>query len=93
MNRRYSLTLIGFSAVLLAPAVATACAVCLTGGADGSVADAFNGSVLFLMAAPYLVVGAIVGWLVYAHRRAVAKRKQYTGPDVRLVWNHKETGR
>jgi hypothetical protein len=31
---------------------------------------AFNPSVLFMMAMPFLVVGAIAGGLVYAYRRA-----------------------
>jgi hypothetical protein len=61
--------------VLLAPTLAHACAVCLTGAGDDPVTDAFNWSVLFLMAAPYTVVGVIAGWLVYAKRRSTAKVK------------------
>ena len=38
----------------------------------------FNWSILFLMAAPYAVVGAAVGWLVYQYGRA--PRRQ--APDV-----------
>jgi hypothetical protein len=93
MNCRYTLALFSFWALLLAPAMATACAVCLTGAADGSAADAYNGSVLFLMAAPYLVVGAIGGWLVYSYRRAVAKRNATMGHEIRLVRKQKESGR
>ena len=55
--------------MLLAPSLAHACAVCLTGAGDDSVSDAFNWSVLFLMAAPYSVVAVIAGWLIYVKRR------------------------
>ena len=54
--------------VLLAPTLALACAVCLTGAGDDSVTEAFNTSVLFLMAAPYAVVGGIVSCLIYVKR-------------------------
>jgi len=54
--------------VFLAPGLAHACAVCLTGAGDDSVSEAFNLSVLFLMAAPYAVVGGIVGGLIYMKR-------------------------
>ena len=65
--------------VLLAPALAHACAVCLTGACDDSVSEAFNLSVLFLMAAPYAVVGGIVGCLIYVKRGKAADVK--TEPD------------
>jgi hypothetical protein len=61
--------------VLLAPALARACAVCLTGAGDDSVTEAFNLSVLFLMAAPYAVVGGIVGCLIYVQRGKAAQTK------------------
>ena len=48
--------------------LASACAVCIT-GADGSVAEAYDWSVLFLMATPYLVMGTIAGYLLYLYRR------------------------
>jgi hypothetical protein len=54
--------------VLLAPTLAHACAVCLTGADDDSVTEAFNMSVLFLMATPYAVVGGIVSCLIYVKR-------------------------
>ena len=52
--------------------IAHACSVCLT-GANDPTADAFNASVLFLMATPYAVVGSIGGGLFYAYRRKLAK--------------------
>ena len=83
-------------ASILAPGVARACAVCLAGAADDPLTDAFNWSVLFLMAMPYTVVGSIAAWLFYAHRRASAKQREGRGkraPILRLAWIHKESGR
>ena len=57
------------------PVTTWACAVCFAGASD-AVTDGFNASVLFLMATPYAVVGAIVGGLVFAYRRASRKRAQ-----------------
>lgn len=76
-------------------AVARACAVCLTGFGEDSVAEAFNWSVLFLMATPYLVVGSILGWLLYKYRRTTARRaqKEHAQPSVDLAWNPKESER
>jgi hypothetical protein len=65
-----SLMLLG--GLLARSPLASACAVCLT-GADGAVADAYDWSVLFLMATPYLVMGSIAAYLVYAYRRAAGK--------------------
>jgi len=81
-------------AVVLAPALAHACAVCWTGDGDPT-ADAFNWSVLFLMATPYTVVGSIAGWLFYSYRRAAAKRSQgqATESPLHLAWSEKESGR
>jgi len=72
-----------------------ACAVCLT-GADGSVADAYDWSVLFLMSTPYLVVGSIAGGLAYAYRRAAVKKANDAAAEeapMHLAWNQKESGR
>lgn len=76
------------------PRAADACAVCVTGAGDPT-ADAFNWSVLFLMAMPYLVVGSIGGGLFYTYRRTAAKREQAqtAEPLVHLTWNEKESGR
>jgi hypothetical protein len=78
------------------PLLAHACSVCLT-GADDPTADAFNWSVIFLMATPYTVVGSIAGWLFYTYRRSAKQQKQGTGdtaqPRVHLTWNPEERGR
>ncbi len=55
------------------PAVAQACSVCFSGDGD-ALTHAFNWSVGFLLAAPYVVAGTIAGCLVLAYRRAEAKR-------------------
>jgi hypothetical protein len=71
-----------------------ACAVCLT-GADGGVAAAYDWSVLFLMAMPYLVVTAIAGGLAYVYRRAANKRNQadYDPAPLGIAWNREEKER
>ena len=82
--------------VLVFPAVAEACAVCLTGAAQNDpVANAFNWSILFLMAMPYAVLGSIGGWLFYAYKCA-ARKSEGVGkraPFLSLAWTHKESGR
>ena len=74
--------------------IANACSVCLT-GANDPTADAFNASVLFLMATPYAVVGSIGGGLFYAYRRKIAKpvTEQIEQPVVHLELNQEEAGR
>ena len=71
-----------------------ACSVCLT-GANDPTADAFNASVLFLMATPYAVVGSIGGGLFYAYRRKLAKPEpeQIEQPILQLELNQEEVGR
>ena len=94
MKRRVLLALLGAGwALVRLPVIAHACSVCLT-GADDPTADAFNASVLFLMATPYLVFGSIVGGLAYTFRRAAVKqqRSEAAQPDLHLAWNEKESG-
>jgi hypothetical protein len=76
-------------------ASAQACAVCITGTDNSAIGDAFNLSLLFLMAAPYVVVGSIAGWLFYAYWRAPKKRENLEAeqPPVRLAWHQKESGK
>jgi hypothetical protein len=82
------------TALMTNPLAAHACAVCVTGAGDPTT-DAFNWSVLFLMAMPYLVVGSIAGGLFYTYRRTAAKREQAqtAEPLIHLAWNEKESGR
>jgi len=52
-------------------AQAQSCAMCGSSfGVDDPVQRAFSWSILFLMAAPYTLFGAVAGWLFYVHRRA-----------------------
>ncbi len=84
-----------WTAVFFTHSLAGACAVCLTGASDATT-DAFNWSVLFLMATPYLVGASIAGWLVYTYRRSVARQKREEAasrPLARLAWNQEENGR
>ena len=53
---------------LFSPTTSLACPGCNAALRD--LGRAFNPSVLFLMAMPFLVVGAIAGGLVYTYRRA-----------------------
>jgi hypothetical protein len=97
MNHRVAfLSAFASALVLIVPAVTFACSVCL-GGADGHdhLTNAFNWSVLFLMAMPYAVVASIAGWLFYSYRSAIRKRgsPKKKAPALRLAWNHKESGR
>jgi hypothetical protein len=96
MGRRFFLNAIfAWVAVLAGPPVAFACSVCVAGASNDPTADAFKWSVLFLMATPYAVVGAIAGWLFYIHRRAAAKRagSEREKPVRSLVWKYKENQR
>jgi hypothetical protein len=94
MQARWIVPLCGVSTVLITNLLVHACAVCVTGAGDPTT-DAFNWSVLFLMAMPYLVVGSIAGGLFYTYRRTAAKREQAqtAEPPVHLAWNDKESGR
>lgn len=70
-----------------------ACAVCF-GGSSDSATDGYNASVLFLMATPYLVVGSIVGALIFTYRRA-RKRSEIADREaiVQLTWKQEDSGR
>jgi hypothetical protein len=78
---------------LLAPELASACAVCITGGNDAA-SDAFRWSVVFLLTAPYLVFGSIAGSLFLIYRRKVARRNREESADLSLqiAWDQKENG-
>ncbi|MCZ6625182.1 MAG: hypothetical protein O7B35_13295 [Deltaproteobacteria bacterium] len=97
MNQRSLLLAVCVVAVaIVSPKAVQACAVCLTGAAGADpIADAFNWSILFLMAMPYTIVGSIGGWLFYAHRRATEKRGglREKAPFLPFNWMHKEKGR
>ncbi len=88
MNQQSVLFAIGVAAT----AVVQVCAVWANGAsADDAVSDAYNWSVLFLMAMPYVVMGSVAGWIFYFYRRGERRRKKR--PAVRSAWIHKESGR
>ena len=82
------------AAIINDPSMVRACSVCLTGD-SGPMGDAYNWSILFLMATPYAVMGCVGAWLVYKVRRAAAQEKRVEGerPLAQLTLNYKENGR
>ena len=54
-------------ALLLAPQLADACAVCFSGTDD--TRQAFTATTVFLTALPLVMVGSTVGWLLHQLRR------------------------
>ncbi len=81
-------------AVIRAPAIAYACSVCLTGD-SGPMGDAYNWSVIFLMATPYTVMGCVGAWLVYKYRRTAIREKRAEGEQslTQLTLSYKENGK
>jgi len=65
-------------AVLLGAAadvLAQACAMCGSALSDDPLGRAISWSILFLMAAPYTIVGTAVLCFVWIHRRAAGRRR------------------
>ena len=56
-------------------ALAQGCAMCGTALKDDPTGRAISWSVLFLIAAPYTVVGLVGGYIFYSYRRAAADRR------------------
>ena len=94
MKQKLFLALSALAAILCDFRIAQACAVCIT-GANDPTAEAFNASVLFLMATPYLVVGSIAGGLYFVYRRALVKSAQDEAAEtaIPLVWNQEASER
>jgi len=70
--------LLAASTALTGPvsAFAQSCAMCGTAfNGDDPLGRAFSWSILFLMAAPYTVVGVAGGWLFYRYRRTPGRRR------------------
>ena len=76
------------------PAIAQACGVCFSGD-DDIVTHAFNWSVGFLLAAPYVIAGSITACLVIAYRKAAAARAALEeGQAVgELIWIEEESAK
>ena len=64
-------TVLGIAAVLLwsvSDVIAQGCAMCGTvGPTNAAAAAAFNWSILFMVAMPYMLFISIGGWVVYKH--------------------------
>jgi hypothetical protein len=87
---RFFLGLMGIAgAVALGPWAAHACSVCGGPAAGTDPGTGFDASFLFLLAMPYVVVGVIVGWLIYVHRRA-ARRQEKQGRRVGMLRGRRE---
>jgi hypothetical protein len=57
-------------------AAAQSCAMCASSfGPNDPVTKAFNWSIIFLMAAPYTLFGAVAGYLFFTYRRDAARRR------------------
>jgi len=80
MTRLLKTSLLVLVAVALAveralPACAQSCAMCGSALANDPLGRAFSWSILFMMAAPYTIIGAAGVWLYYMHRRAPDRRR------------------
>jgi dipeptide/tripeptide permease len=87
---------ISLGAIFL-PAMVQACSVCFSGD-DDALTHAFNWSVGFLLAAPYMIAGTIAACLVIAYRRAAAKQPVLTELEVQeainpLIWTQEESAK
>ncbi len=76
MMRRCRAVGMGMAALLLIPAVGHACSVCGGAAMGTDAGTGFNTSLFFLIAMPYVVVGAIAGWLLYRYWRASGRRRR-----------------
>ncbi len=76
--------------VMLSPWTAQACSVCGGSALGTDPGTGFNSSILFLLAMPYVVVGAIGGWLIYTYRRGVGTEGK-KGVRPPLTWTQKES--
>ncbi len=76
----------------LVPALAQACAVCGSGPevAGDPTARGFYWGLLFLMALPFAVFGAVAGGLLYRYWRASGQSWRGLGVG-RPAWTHKES--
>lgn len=72
---RFSLALFGLLGPGASHALAQGCAMCGTALKDDAVGRAFGWSVLFLIAAPYTVVGVLGGYIFYAYWRPAVRRR------------------
>jgi hypothetical protein len=72
---RLSLALLALLGPGATHALAQGCAMCGTALKDDQLGRAFGWSVLFLIAAPYSVVGILGGYIFYSYWRPTARRR------------------
>ena len=72
---RLSLALLGLLGPGASHALAQGCAMCGTALKDDQLGQAFGWSVLFLIAAPYSVVGLLGGYIFYSYWRPAGRRR------------------
>lgn len=71
-TRQATLAALVASLVGAAHASAQGCAMCGTVLGNDARANAFKWSIIFLMAAPYVLAGVVAGWLYLSVRRSRA---------------------
>ena len=93
--RFFLLLLLTAAAPVLFHSAALACAVCVGRADNDPLRDAFNWSVIFLMAMPYTVLGSIGAFLFYSYRRCAKKARGQNAISTiaPLAWIQKESGR
>jgi hypothetical protein len=62
--------------LVVSPYIAQACSVCGGSAMGTDPGTGFNTSIFFLISMPYVLVGAIAGWLVYKHWRPSSRRHE-----------------
>jgi hypothetical protein len=79
-SRRPALLVLVVAALLgdAARAAAQSCAMCGSVLGNDPLGKAFSWSILFLMAAPYTIVGSVGLWFFFTYRRASRRRAALT---------------
>ncbi len=68
------LLVMGIAGVVFSSWTAHACSVCGGAAIGTDPGTGFNTSILFLLSLPYVLVGTVIGWLLYTHRRALREQ-------------------
>jgi hypothetical protein len=94
MKMRLLMGAVFVAASIFADRAIYACSVCINGPAGARLTDAFNWSVIFLMAMPYTILFSVLGFFFYRHRAAKkARGESEKAPFLPWAWIHKESGR
>ena len=82
MKLKTAVTMIAGMIVAASPRIANACAMCGLSPGDHA-GHAFNTSVLFMLASPYVSFGAIGGITWYVYRRSTRADRDSSSPVVK----------